>query len=178
MSFLRHIPVRTSPWQKKETTRHVLEDMLFDANVGFSVESETAAERRPSFTHTFLETKQDADDRMQTRLGELDEARHVVGLMAIAGALTIGSPLQSYLLAMCHYPEWQRKLQHEVDCKLRGRCPEWEDRERLPLLRAVVKEVIRWRPPVPTGIPHAIEKDDIFNGFFIPAGATIHALEW
>lgn len=178
MSFLRHIPVRTSPWQKKETTRHVLEDMLFDANVGFSVETEATEQRRPSFTHKFLELKQDEDERIKTRWGELDEARHVVGLMAIAGALTIGSPLQSYLLAMCHYPEWQRKLQREVDGVLRGRCPEWEDRERLPLLRAVVKEVIRWRPPVPTGIPHAIEKDDIFNGFHIPAGATIHALEW
>ncbi len=29
-----------------------------------------------------------------------------------------------------------------------------------------------------TGIPHAIEKDDVYNGYFIPAGATIHALEW
>lgn len=28
------------------------------------------------------------------------------------------------------------------------------------------------------GIPHALEKDDIYNGYFIPAGATIHALEW
>jgi hypothetical protein len=28
------------------------------------------------------------------------------------------------------------------------------------------------------GIPHAIEADDVYNGYFIPAGATIHALEW
>lgn len=28
------------------------------------------------------------------------------------------------------------------------------------------------------GIPHAVEKDDVYNGYFIPAGATIHALEW
>jgi cytochrome P450 len=76
---------------------------------------------------------------------------HVVGLMAIAGALTIGSPIQSFLLAMCHYPEWQQRLQAEVDGVLAGRCPQWEDRARMPLLRAVVKEVIRWRPPVPTG---------------------------
>lgn len=29
-----------------------------------------------------------------------------------------------------------------------------------------------------SGIPHAVEKDDVYNGYFIPAGATIHALEW
>jgi cytochrome P450 len=99
-------------------------------------------------------------------------------MMAIAGALTIGSPLQSYILAMCHYPEWQVKIREEVEQVCGGRCPEWEDRQNLPTLRAVVKEIVRWRPPVPTGIPHRLEKDDIYNGYFIPAGATIHALEW
>lgn len=29
-----------------------------------------------------------------------------------------------------------------------------------------------------TGIPHALEQDDVYEGYFIPAGATIHALEW
>ena len=58
------------------------------------------------------------------------------------------------------------------------RCLEWSDFESLPTLRAVMKEVMRWRPPVPTGIPHALEKDDIYDGYFIPKGATIHALEW
>jgi hypothetical protein len=28
------------------------------------------------------------------------------------------------------------------------------------------------------GIPHALEEDDIYEGYHIPAGATIHALEW
>ncbi len=68
--------------------------------------------------------------------------------MAIAGALTIGSPIRSYFLAMSHYPNCQKKLQEEIDTVLGGRCPQWEDREKLPMLRAVVKEVIRWRPPV------------------------------
>ena len=87
-----------------------------------------------------------------TKWGTEAEATYVVGQMAIAGALTIGSPLQSFLLAMLHYPQWQARLQEEIArvCD-DGRCPRWEDREKMPLLRAVVKEVIRWRPPVPTG---------------------------
>ncbi|KAK4152090.1 hypothetical protein C8A00DRAFT_35217 [Chaetomidium leptoderma] len=178
MSFLRHVPAAISPWKKKESARHALEDRLFHANVGFVAQSLAENRARPSFIRTFLETKNSPDERVRARWGEQAEAMHVVGLMAIAGALTIGSPIQSFLLAMCHYPEWQRKLQDEIDGVLEGRCPQWEDREELPLLRAVVKEVIRWRPPVPTGIPHAIEKDDVYNGYFIPAGATIHALEW
>ncbi|AEO68633.1 uncharacterized protein THITE_43045 [Thermothielavioides terrestris NRRL 8126] len=178
VSFLRHLPAALSPWKKKERARHALEDRLFHANVGFVAQRLVAGSARPSFIRTFLETKSSADTRERARWGDQDEAMHVVGLMAIAGALTIGSPIQSYLLAMCHYPEWQKALQDQLDEELGDRCPQWEDRERLPLLRAVVKEVIRWRPPVPTGIPHAVEQDDVYNGYFIPAGATIHALEW
>ncbi|KAK3358178.1 cytochrome P450 [Lasiosphaeria hispida] len=170
ISFLRYVPEWASPWKQKERRRHELEDQVFRANVGFVGEMRGREAAQPSFIGTFM-----------AEMGEgegTEEAMRVVGLMAIAGALTIGSPIQSYLLAMCHYPEWQRKLQEEIDTVLEGRCPQWEDREKLPMLRAVMKEVIRWRPPVPTGIPHAVEKDDIYNGYFIPAGATIHALEW
>ncbi|KAK4214279.1 putative cytochrome P450 E-class, group I [Rhypophila decipiens] len=171
ISFLRHVPAAISPWKQKEHTRHALETNMFRSNVGFvkkMMGTDVGAE--PSFIRTFMEGNKTQE--------ETDEAMNVVGLMAIAGALTIGSPIQSFLLAMCHYPEWQAKLQDEIDTALGGRCPQWEDREKLPMLRAVVKEVIRWRPPVPTGIPHAIEKDDVYQGYFIPAGATIHALEW
>jgi len=90
-------------------------------------------------------------DRCRLRMEELTEALNVVGLMAIAGALTIGSPLQTYLLAMTHYPDWQARLQWELNAVLDGRCPGWLHTRDLPMLRAVVKEAIRWRPPVPTG---------------------------
>jgi hypothetical protein len=156
MSFLRHLPTRLSPWKKKESKRHELEDRLFRANVGFVSEGMAGGGRaaKPSFIRSFFEETERAnadEERVRARWGDTAEAMHVVGLMAIAGALTIGSPIQSYLLAMCHHPEWQRRLQREIDKVLKGKCPQWEDREKLPLLRAVVKEVIRWRPPVPTG---------------------------
>ncbi|KAH8898394.1 cytochrome P450 [Thozetella sp. PMI_491] len=177
ISFLRHVPALVSPWKKREYARHELENKLFKSNVDF-VKREMAEDRaEPSFIRTFLESST-ADEKLAAPWDGTHEAMYVVGQMAIAGALTIGSPIQSYFLAMCHYPQWQKKLQEEIDTVLGGRCPQWEDREKLPMLRAVVKETIRWRPPVPTGIPHAIEKDDVYNGYFIPAGATIHALEW
>ncbi|KAL0472913.1 cytochrome P450 2E1 [Neurospora intermedia] len=187
ISFLRHLPLALSPWQKKEKARHELEDKQFRSNIGFVKRMMDVGRAEPSFIRTYLEEQQGSInststnkkcDEQKGKEAAADEAMHVVGLMAIAGALTIGSPIQSYILAMCHYPEWQARLQEEIDTELAGRCPMWEDREKLPLLRAVVKEVIRWRPPVPTGIPHAVEKDDVYNGYFIPAGATIHALEW
>lgn len=178
VNFLRHLPSRVSPWQRAETGRHSVEARLFIANVMFTVQSCVRGLSMPSFMQAFANVARMAKSKMTREWEEQAEALHVIGLMAIAGALTIGSPMQSYFLAMCHYPAWQDMMQAEVDRVLRGRCPDWVDRDKLPLLRAVIQEVIRWRPPVPTGIPHAIESDDVYHGYLIPDGATVHALEW
>ncbi|KAI1496457.1 cytochrome P450 [Biscogniauxia marginata] len=176
ISWLMHLPTFLSPWKQKENARHKMEAGLLKGNVQNVHDRIKQGTAEPSFIRTFIDGLTKSGDK--AKWGEEDEATYVVGQMAIAGALTIGSPIQSFVLAMLHYPDWQKKLQDEIDKVCEGACPQWEDREKLPLLRAVVKEVIRWRPPVPTGIPHAIEKDDVYNGYFIPAGATIHALEW
>ncbi|KAK8872507.1 cytochrome P450 [Apiospora arundinis] len=176
ISWLMHVPYCLSPWKQKEHARHEIEAGLFKSSVKYVRDAVGNGTAEPSFVRTFIDTLTKPGD--ETKWGQEGEATYVVGQMAIAGALTIGSPIQSFLLAMLHFPEWQHKLQQEIDEACPGRCPEWDDREKMPLLRAVVKEVIRWRPPVPTGIPHAVEKDDVYNGYFIPAGATIHALEW
>ncbi|KAI5863304.1 cytochrome P450 [Durotheca rogersii] len=176
ISWLMHIPTFLSPWKQKENARHRLEAGLFRSSVRSVHDRIDEGDAEPSFVRSFISTLSRPENG--GKWGTVEDATNVVGQMAIAGALTIGSPIQSFILAMLHYPDWQKKLQHEVDTVCEGRCPEWKDREKLPLLRAAVKEVVRWRPPVPTGIPHATEKDDVYNGYFIPGGATIHALEW
>ncbi|KAI0405429.1 cytochrome P450 [Xylaria palmicola] len=176
VSWLMHLPTCMSPWQQKENARHAVEAQLLRDNVRHVHERVADGTADPSLMRTFVENA-NLPGAKPFGVGE-DEASYVVAQMAIAGALTIGSPIQSYLLAMLHYPSWQGKLQAEIERVCGGACPQWEHRQDLPMLRAVVKEVIRWRPPVPTGIPHAIEKDDVYNGYFIPAGATVHALEW
>ncbi|KAI8962132.1 cytochrome P450 [Daldinia sp. FL1419] len=176
ISWLMHVPSFISPWKQKESNRHKLEASLLKGSVQYVHDHINEGDAEPSFIHTFINTL--SGQEAKRKWGDEAEATYVVGQMAIAGALTIGSPIQSFILAMLHYPDWQRRLQCEIDTVCGGKCPEWEDREKLPMLRAIVKETIRWRPPVPTGIPHAIENDDVYEGYFIPAGATIHALEW
>ncbi|KAF4589785.1 cytochrome P450 [Ophiocordyceps camponoti-floridani] len=180
ISWLTHLPTRLSPWRRRELARQVVERSLFNDSVAHVRDLSNAEEAQPpapNLTLTYLQRNQAADEK-SGKEADIGEATSVIGQLAIAGALTIGSPIQSFLLAACHYPQWLQQLQMEIDTALDGRCPEWTDSPKLPLLRAVVKEVIRWRPPVPTGIPHVAEKDDVYDGYFIPAGATIHALEW
>jgi cytochrome P450 len=51
------------------------------------------------------------------------------------------------------YPEVLKKAHEEVDRVVgTGRLPTLADRDNLPYIDAIVKEVLRWNVVVPTGI--------------------------
>ncbi len=53
---------------------------------------------------------------------------------------------------MLLYPEAQAKAQAELDAVIGDdRLPQFEDRERLPYVNALVLEVLRWHTVAPTG---------------------------
>jgi cytochrome P450 len=54
---------------------------------------------------------------------------------------------------MVHYPDVMRKAQAQIDSVVgRDRVPTFADRPHLPYLRALVKELLRWRPAGPMGM--------------------------
>jgi cytochrome P450 len=60
--------------------------------------------------------------------------------------------MATFFLAMELYPEVQRKAQAELDSVIGSdRLPTMQDMKDLPYVRCVVKEVLRWIPPVPLG---------------------------
>ncbi|CAE7075300.1 unnamed protein product [Rhizoctonia solani] len=80
---------------------------------------------------------------------------------------------------MIFHPEAQTRAQEEIDRVIpKGRLPVMGDRELLPYTNLLIKEVLRWRPVVPTGIPHACFQDDIYRGYSIPKGAMVIANIW
>ncbi|THH06476.1 hypothetical protein EW145_g4057 [Phellinidium pouzarii] len=93
-----------------------------------------------------------------------------------AGIGTVAASLEVFLLAMVHNPACASKAQAELDSVVgRARMPDFSDEPILPYVHALVKEVMRWRPIAPTGIPHAVTQDDYYNGLFIPKDATVFA---
>ncbi|KAK4508312.1 hypothetical protein PRZ48_002050 [Zasmidium cellare] len=127
---------------------------------------------QPSWTRMYLEHAKSWGFSSDT------EGAYAVGMHGIAGALTVAAPMQSFCLAMCHYPQYQSILHEEIDRVLGDRMPTFEDMPDMPVLRAFIRETLRWRPPVPTGIPHALIQDDVYEGYHIPKGSVIHPLEW
>lgn len=58
----------------------------------------------------------------------------------------------SFFLAMSMNPEVQATAQREIDQVVgKDRLPSYKDRNSLPYINALVKEVLRWNPVTPLG---------------------------
>ncbi|KZS94744.1 cytochrome P450 [Sistotremastrum niveocremeum HHB9708] len=103
----------------------------------------------------------------------------VTGTTYLAGSDTSAISLDTFFLAMMVYPDIQRRAQQVLDKYLgRERLPQFSDRESLPYIEALIMEVLRWRPASPLAVPHQSTQDDIYEGYFIPAGTRIFPNSW
>lgn len=76
-----------------------------------------------------------------------------------------------------YFPHILKKAQEAVDEAIgRDRLPEFDDITRIPYITAMIREAFRWRTVAPVAIPHAVVKDDFYEGYFIPKGTTVFAL--
>ncbi|KAH7883314.1 cytochrome P450 [Phlebopus sp. FC_14] len=109
-----------------------------------------------------------------------DDFAHHLEIIKETSATTFSTTtLHSFVLAMVLYPEVQKRAQAEIDKVVgRDRLPNFDDRSSLPYVEAVLKEILRFYPVAPLGIPHATTTDDVFDGYFIPKGSTIVANIW
>ncbi|KAL0958951.1 hypothetical protein HGRIS_014263 [Hohenbuehelia grisea] len=157
-------------WEWKKVT-HEMRDAPFQA--ARSAMSNGVAS--PSFVSNLLaEVEPDPGFNQQ-----IETIRNCAGLAYAAGAESTVSALSAFVLAMVIYPQVQRKAQEELDRVVgTSRLPGFEDRDSLPYIDAIVKEVLRWNPVAPLGLPHMATQDDEYNGFFIPAGTTVIGNTW
>ncbi|KAF6802915.1 cytochrome p450 oxidoreductase [Colletotrichum musicola] len=99
--------------------------------------------------------------------------------MYAGGADTTVSSIACFFLAMAVFPQAQRKAQEEIGRVVgQDRLPNVSDRPNLPYVEALVKEVLRWHPVAPMGLPHTSSEDDVAEGYFIPKDALLLANIW
>ncbi|KAH8107959.1 cytochrome P450 [Cristinia sonorae] len=96
-----------------------------------------------------------------------------------AGTETTATVMCIFILVMVRQPDIYTKLQAEMD-KFVGfeRLPDLEDRVSLPYLNAVIKELYRWQPPLPLGLPHMVSNNDEYRGYHIPGQAMLMSNIW
>jgi Cytochrome P450 len=181
--LLKYLPSFIAPFKGEAEELHKKEIGLF-RELLIDVKTEMDQGEAPlSFARTYWEN--------QDEYGlSVDEAAYVIGTLFEAGSGTTAAAMMSFILSMCLHPEWQQKGQKEVDDICGDGMPQFEDIPRLPTVRAIIKEVARWRPVTAggtslnmtrindLGVPHQLVKDDEYNGFFFPVGTNIHANQW
>jgi len=96
----------------------------------------------------------------------------------IGGTETIASTLHTFVLAMLLYPDVQSRALAEINVVCGDNIPTFEHRPALPYIEAICREILRWQPIVPLGLPHMSIEDDIYEGYFIPKGSIIMVNEW
>ncbi|KIX99846.1 uncharacterized protein Z520_04482 [Fonsecaea multimorphosa CBS 102226] len=108
-----------------------------------------------------------------------DVARWSAFSLYAGGADTTVSSMGCFVLAMTLYPEVQRKAQAEIDATIgSSRLPTFSDRAALPYVDALIKEVLRWHPVAPSGVPHLTTKADVYEGYLIPEGSLLIPNQW
>ena len=145
MPVLMYLPEFLAPFKREAKVLHKEESSYFrDLLIGASDRCKNGdTESPPSSARCWLEK----EDHWEL---SFDEVKYVFGTLYGGGAGTTAGAMQSFVQAMLHYPEWQLKLQKEVDTVVGpDRIPTFADAPKLPVVRAVMKELLRWRPVVP-----------------------------
>ncbi|KAI4524834.1 cytochrome P450 [Schizophyllum commune] len=116
----------------------------------------------------------------QKALGLSDgEAAYLAGSMFGAGSDTTASAISVSVMAAATHPEAQEKVAQELETVIgRARAPTYADKDSLPQTMAFVLESFRWRPVTAGGGAHKATKDLIWEGYRIPAGATVYGNVW
>ncbi|KAM5533854.1 hypothetical protein V8D89_012517 [Ganoderma adspersum] len=90
------------------------------------------------------------------------------------GSDTTVVSLTMLLLALVHYPEVLKKAQREIDRVVgTDRLPTFSDREQLPYVDCIIKEVLRWGTPVPITPPHRLIQPDQYREYTLEEGIVV-----
>ncbi|EMD32760.1 hypothetical protein CERSUDRAFT_118484 [Gelatoporia subvermispora B] len=136
----------------------------------------TAGTATASFTSALIET---ASNGNFLNAEEEEDIKGAAGVLFAAGTDTTVSVLATFMLAMVLHPEVYQRAQQEIDEATGGlRLPDFDDRQHLPYLECVLKELLRWHCPVPLGIPHLASSSDEYGGKYIPQGSMIIPNIW
>ncbi|KAJ3557244.1 hypothetical protein NM688_g1574 [Phlebia brevispora] len=127
----------------------------------------------PCFAANLIE-----DERKRQGLSDRELA-WLAGMMFGAGAETTAASLAVFILAMVLHPSAVKRAQAQIDKVVgRERLPTFADRARLPYIDAIVKEVLRWGPVTPLGVPRQSIQDDRYEDHFIPKGTLVLVNIW
>jgi cytochrome P450 len=168
LPWLQYLPEWLPGTSFKKTARHIRKtyNNAIEIPYGFTERQTKSGTMKPSIVSSLL--KEEPDERQRYHI------KGAANILYLGGTDTTAASLSWFFLAISVFPEVQEKARDEID-RVVGpyRLPGFEDRERLPYINATVKEVLRWYPITPLGLPHVADEDDEYRGYIIPKAAIV-----
>ncbi|KAJ4005762.1 hypothetical protein NW752_011090 [Fusarium irregulare] len=174
LPFLRHVPDWVPVAGFKRLARQWASELhdVTEKPYAFVQHQIAHGKQDNSFLAQLLEAGDDSAEEKLTN-------KWSAASLYVAGADTTVSSIACFFLAMSLSPDVVRKAQEEIDRVIgNDRLPTSMDRPNLPYIEAVVKEVLRWHPVAPMGLPHTSTTEDVVEGYLIPKGSMVIANIW
>ncbi|XP_053403748.1 cytochrome P450 1A1-like isoform X2 [Mercenaria mercenaria] len=96
-----------------------------------------------------------------------------------AGTTTTLSALSNTMLVLLNNPQYQAKLQQELDNVIgRERAPTYSDREKCTFFKAFEMEILRYIPVLPLLLPHLCRSHVALEGYDIEEGTVVFGNVW
>nr|QDO73503.1 PeniB [Penicillium griseofulvum] len=160
------LPSALMRWKKQGKVYH-------DSAMKFFLDNHAKALQKPGWN--WVKESQTSEDANKL---DREEVIYLIGVLIEAGGSTMKT-FEFFVMASILFPEKVRLVQEEVDRVVGAdRLPTWDDSPNLPYLHAFIREVQRWRPIFPFGVPHSNLKEDVYNGFRIPKDSVVLANHW
>ncbi|THV05811.1 cytochrome P450 [Dendrothele bispora CBS 962.96] len=171
--FLEHFPQWMTKWRRDaEKNYKIFTSKFEDMFLRIKNETVTGNEQRPSFCANL------AENQKQHGMSDTDCA-WLAGMLYFAGHETTSTTMAWLMFSMIQFPQVQVRAHEELDRVVgQSRLPSFADIKHLPYIQALVKEVLRWKPALPAGLPHVPIQDDYYEGYLIRKGTICIPSIW
>ncbi|KAI9742375.1 MAG: hypothetical protein M1818_003908 [Claussenomyces sp. TS43310] len=172
--FLRYVPTKWAKWKKRALRAGLAMDGIWGKARRLVEERRAVGDHRHCIADRLLDEYNESGFPMTQHAFDM-----LLGEMCEGGAETTSSSMLTMILAVTRFSAVQHKARAEID-KVCGsdRSPDWSDFKDIPYINCIVKEGMRWRPVISSGLPHQNIEEDYYEGMLIPKGSTIFLPVW
>ena len=148
--FLERLPEWLVPGKSGVRERQEAEAKLWQELFNKSKRDYSEGQGANTYVAASLEARTGGEEKKLLFESE-DEAICAVGMLCTVGVFTIAGPATLFVMAMILHPEWQGKVREQIDQVVGAEMLDLSHSPRLPMLRAAIKECVRWKSTVPLG---------------------------
>ncbi|KAJ7509055.1 cytochrome P450 [Mycena galericulata] len=161
--LFEYLPAWLAPWKRDAQRASTKFSQLFDTLYDEAKVRATNGDTGPSLATSLV--------RREDSLQMSDKQLAWIAAAFAAGSETLSSTMGWLLLAILNDPRVQEKAHRELDKVVgRDRPPTIADMGRMPYIKALIRETLRWHPADPLGFQHRSTEDDWYDGKFIRKG--------